>query len=271
MRWRMVWIVVSAVAACYALMVGLVWVKQEALVFPGAGRGRGAALPSVQGAVVEWLQRPGGERFRIARAAPKGPARGVMLYFLGNGEDLRSGIGWSAELALYDLQTIVAEYPGYGDSDGRASYDALREAAEVAHTFARARAEEQQLPLVVGGSSLGTFLAVHTAARGADRLVLLAPPTSVAEAGAHHFPWLPVRWLLRHPFDNLAAAAAVSCPALVLHGDADRVVPLEHGRRVAAALDAPLVVAPGAGHDALPLLPDGPCGDSVRAFLAGKP
>jgi pimeloyl-ACP methyl ester carboxylesterase len=43
--------------------------------------------------------------------------------------------------------------------------------------------------------------------------------------------------------------AAVACPTLIIHGEGDRMVPLRHARRAAAAIPhSELVVAPG-GHD----------------------
>ena len=44
------------------------------------------------------------------------------------------------------------------------------------------------------------------------------------------------------------ALARVRCPALVLHGDEDRIVPLADGRALAEALGAPLEVVVGGGH-----------------------
>jgi pimeloyl-ACP methyl ester carboxylesterase len=43
-------------------------------------------------------------------------------------------------------------------------------------------------------------------------------------------------------------AARVRCPSLVVHGDEDRIVPLETAQLLAAALGAPLEVAIGGGH-----------------------
>jgi pimeloyl-ACP methyl ester carboxylesterase len=40
----------------------------------------------------------------------------------------------------------------------------------------------------------------------------------------------------------------VSCPALVIHGDCDAVIPHTKGAAVAAALGAPLVTLEGSGH-----------------------
>ena len=62
--------------------------------------------------------------------------------------------------------------------------------------------------------------------------------------------------------------AALTMPALVLHGDADTTVSLDRGRALAAALpDARLVVYPGAGHSFYVGIEDRANGD-VLTFLA---
>jgi pimeloyl-ACP methyl ester carboxylesterase/predicted glycosyltransferase len=45
-----------------------------------------------------------------------------------------------------------------------------------------------------------------------------------------------------------ALVAGVRCPALVIHGDLDRITPLERGRRVAELTGGELVVLEGSGH-----------------------
>jgi 3-oxoadipate enol-lactonase len=53
----------------------------------------------------------------------------------------------------------------------------------------------------------------------------------------------------RGEWGELEALAAVDAPALVVHGDADRRLPMAHGRAIARALpDARLLVLPGMGH-----------------------
>jgi pimeloyl-ACP methyl ester carboxylesterase len=50
--------------------------------------------------------------------------------------------------------------------------------------------------------------------------------------------------------DRTAALAHVTAPALIVHGDADPLIPLTAGRATAAALpNADLLVVPGMGHD----------------------
>ena len=37
-------------------------------------------------------------------------------------------------------------------------------------------------------------------------VVLVTPFDSLTAVAQHHYPWLPVRWLLSHPFDALGRA-----------------------------------------------------------------
>jgi fermentation-respiration switch protein FrsA (DUF1100 family) len=68
-------------------------------------------------------------------------------------------------------------------------------------------------------------------------------------ARRHYAPF--PRFLIRLKLDNLGTITRVRCPVLVLHGTHDRLVPLEMGKRVAAAAPGPveLVLIEGAGHN----------------------
>jgi pimeloyl-ACP methyl ester carboxylesterase len=268
-RRRRIVTILLVLLGAYALLIAVLTVTQDMIVFPGAGRGdRG--LPSLPGLTAGTLQRQDGESFRIV-TVERGPARAVALYFVGNGEDLYRAASTGYLLAGYGLEVIGVEYPGYGASPGRPSVATVLGNADAAAARARARARELDVPLVVIGSSLGSCSAVHVAAQGGvDRLVLRAPLTSLVATAQRRFPWLPVAWFLRHRFDNLARAPEVRCPVLVVHGDRDRIVPLESGRELAAAIGdhAELIVAAGYGHNDLSIVPDGPFGSRVAAFLA---
>jgi pimeloyl-ACP methyl ester carboxylesterase len=212
-----------------------------------------------------------GKSVRTATASPAGQPVAVLVFFLGNFEDLRSGVSWAEAFASLGMHVIVQEYPGYGDSEGEPSVDALYAAAEELAKLARGVAESRHVPLIAAGCSLGTFSAVHVAAKsGVERLLLLAPPGSVAEVAKRSYWFFPVGLLLRHRFDTFAEASAVRCPTLVVHGDRDGVIPLSFGKRVAEALHGELIVAKGAGHNDLFHVVTGTYAERVRAFLAGK-
>jgi pimeloyl-ACP methyl ester carboxylesterase len=263
-------VLLAALVGLYAAVVLLLWWQQDGLVFPGAGYG--SRPVDAYGVRTFTLTRPGGQRFRVAEAGPARPSA-VLLYFVGNGEDLYSAARSAAALAAHDVRVLSPEYPGYGASEGRPGVESIAEVADAAAAHAQALAVELSVPLLVGGSSLGTFSAVRLAAAGiGQRCLLRAPPRSLVAAAAERFWWLPVGLLLRHRFDNETVVPGVRCPLLIVHGDADSIVPLAHGRELAARSGGPteLLVVPGAGHNDLSLAPDGPVGARVGAFLRGS-
>ncbi len=255
--------------AGYVLLALVIWWRQDDFVFPG--RGLGVRAVDVAGVVTGSLAGGDGATFRTVRAPARSPLA-VVVFFVGNGEDLCSAARRAADLAEYGVTVWSCEYPGYGASTGAPGVASLFAAADALAARAGSEAAELGVPLVVAGASLGTFCAIHVAAAGhAARCLLFAPPTTMAAAAARAFWWLPVRLLLRHRFDNLAVAPAVRCPVLVVHGDADQVVPLALGQQLRAVLGGPaeLLVVPGGGHNDVPLGPRGPVAGRVGPFLRG--
>ena len=269
-RRLVIWLLVPV--ALYLAIVGVLAFTQDALIFPGAGRGDRGLPPDVHGAQAGVLQRRGGAAFRIVTVTPAS-VRAVAVYFVGNGEDLWCAAEGAAELARYGLLVVGVEHPGYGTSAGPPSVATFMDAAEVATAHARELAKARGLPLVAIGNSVGSFCAVHVAAQGlVDRLLLRAPPTTMAAAAKSHYPWLPIGLLLRHRFDSLSIAGKVRCPVLVLHGDRDTIVPQRLGRELCAAFAGPAEFVDGHGfdHNDLPLAPEGPFGERIATFLAGR-
>ena len=73
---------------------------------------------------------------------------------------------------------------------------------------------------------------------------------------AIHYPWLPLRRLLRTRFDSMAKIQSFRGPLLQSHGNADRIVPFEVGRRLFEAANQPkqfLVIEGGDHNDPQPL------------------
>lgn len=254
----------------YVALCTVLYLMQDRLLFPAAGVGKGRELPLVPGVRLDWLKLDDSVSVRVAVAEHARP-RAWMVFFCGNGEDLRSGM-YRAELwRAYGNSAVVAEYPGYGDSGGAPTEESLQRVARAAAELARAGAARDGVPLLVAGASLGSYPAVQLAADGiGEKLLLLAPFTSARDVAVSRYWFLPVRWLMRHPLDNLARAAEVGVPVLVVHGDLDGVVPVESGQALATALRARFVLAPGCGHNDLPLEPHGPFGAELRRFMHGE-
>ena len=122
--------------------------------------------------------------------------------------------------------------------------------------------------LAAFGESLGSGQAVRLAAeRRVMAVVLEAPLTSTVDVARRTYFWLPVGLLLTDTYTPEKNVAAVDAPVLVLHGQRDGVIPVEHGRRVFAAASEPkrFETFPEAGHDDLF---DHGAWDTARAFIA---
>ena len=145
---------------------------------------------------------------------------------------------------------LLAEYRGYGGNPGTPSEEGFYADGRAALDFLAAR-EVPAARIVLYGESLGTGVAVQLALeRRVGAVVLEAPFTSAVDVGADIYPFLPVRLLARDRFDSIAKIAAIGAPLLVLHGEADKVVPVRFGRALLAAARQPKegVFVPGAGH-----------------------
>ena len=266
---RKVEIFISTLAGLYLLLCVGLYFFQDMMLFPGAWSQGSREFVSTESIEAGHLHTADGTKYRIALGKPAQKPRGVLIFFVGNGEDLVAGVRRVEDFAGYGLQTLVTEYPGYGASEGKAGFESILAAAESSAQRGRELAESQGVPLFVGGQSLGTFPAMHVATMGfGQRLLLASPPTSVKAAGKSRYPFLPIGLLIRHPFDNLSNAEAIHIPTLIVHGSEDRTVPVEMGEQMARAISgARLLVAEGRGHNDLFLGRTGPFAEAIEQLL----
>ncbi len=93
---------------------------------------------------------------------------------------------------------------------------------------------------MIYGESLGTGIATKVAAeREFAAVILESPYTSTVDVAAARFPFMPVSWLMKDRFESLTRIAQVREPLLVMHGEADEVIPQAFGRRLFEAANEP--------------------------------
>lgn len=175
----------------------------------------------------------------------------AVLYTPGNGGHRAGRAPIATELSQRGLGVLLLDYRGYGQNPGRPDEDGLTLDAE-AGLAALADLGYQPGQVLYVGESLGAGVAVQLARQAPPAgMVLRSPFTSLADVGAHHYPVLPVGWLLRDRFEVTGHLTGSEVPTVVIYGDADSVVPAEQSAQVAAAapnLHAE-VVLPGADHN----------------------
>jgi pimeloyl-ACP methyl ester carboxylesterase len=231
--------ILAALAGLYALVAAGLYTAQDALVYPA-----GPSVPWPAGLTrvdVAW----GGGTVPVLWLPDDGPA---LAWFHGNGDQLADVVPIGESLNRRGLAVGAIEYPGYGLAEGPGPTES--------HLIAAARAGMDRLRDLAGGDvacvghSLGSGVAMAMAAEGrCTQLLLLSPFTSIADVAADRYPFLPVRLMLRDPWDSAARASRVRVPTWIVHGDADDVVDVSYGRRLAATIpNARYVERAGKGH-----------------------
>src|SRR5438132_258980 len=247
----------AGVALAYVVLVLLGWWFQDRLAFPAPRR----AVPDprllgiANGERIEVVMNDGTRLagWYLGPTPPDRPQtpRPALLWFYGNGENIASFWPVVRECQPPGAALLVLDYPGYGGSGGRATERALYAAADAAYDALATRPGVDPQRIYVYGRSLGSAVATYTAAhRPVSGLILESPFTNAAAMAKYHYGLLP-RFLLRLSLDNVANVRRVSCPILLFHGDADRLVPTAMGMAVAAAAAGPVevVLIHGAGHN----------------------
>jgi pimeloyl-ACP methyl ester carboxylesterase len=154
----------------------------------------------------------------------------LVLYFGGNAEEVSWMIAESAQRAP-GVGWLLVDYRGYGSSEGEPSESALSSDALAWHDYATGELKAKDVFLF--GRSLGSGVAVRLAAeRTVAGVILVAPFDSLVEVGKHHYPYLPVDWMLKHRFDSVARAPRVAAPLLCIAAEDDEIIPVEHSRRL---------------------------------------
>ena len=172
------------------------------------------------------------------------PAKAVIVFFHGNGQNRTSHIVslyWLIK-AGYDL--LALDYPGYGDTDGKPTPENTVETGHAALRYVAAK--KPKLPIIVYGQSLGGAVALRTVIDMKDEIkpaLVVADSTFLSYQKAAQnvlskswVTWLlqPLAWvLLSDRYAPKGAVASISpIPLLVIHARDDTVVPFKLGEEV---------------------------------------
>ena len=255
----LLWLI-GVAAGLYGLIVALLYCFQSALIYHPARGAEPELIDLAHGLnLAPWRSRQGeiiGWQAASPRGLPSGRPAYRLLVFHGNAgfaldrdqilrgfEQLNHGFTW---------EVFLFEYPGYGSRPGQPGEAAITQAAAA---FAELQAADDR-PIYLLGESLGSGPACALArAHGSEiaGLMLITPFSRLADAADYHYPWLPVRLLLRDRWDNLAALRGFHGRFACLLAGNDQTTPTAEGRSLFASVSSPkqLWVQPNATHNTI--------------------
>ena len=249
-------LLVVTIAALAAIAILVRAVEARFAFFPTAGEQQ---TPDDLGLTFEsaTLGTSDGERLR-AWLLPNSSARALVVYFHGNGGNLSVWLPILAGLQRQGFTVAAIDYRGYGASTGRPSERGLYRDVDAALEWA-ARLVTPGRPVVYWGRSLGTTMAANAATKRKPSGLVLEAGFADVRSLLRASPLLAVLSLFSsYRFPTAEYAGRASCPVLVMHGDADRVIPFSNGRELHDALPEPKRFQVIRGGDHNDLVPSSP-------------
>lgn len=207
--------------------------------------------------------------FAIIRLEP----RANLIYFGGNAEMAQIATTKMMRMSeQYNANVICVDYRGYGASTGTPQVRHL--ASDALQVFDGTSELRGEMPNIVIGYSLGSIPAAYLAAnRPLDGLVLMAPITSFDDGDMYPKKMRrKLKPVYRMPFarfikvrpgfeipeqtEPLYQIPQARAPLLLIHGEADDVVPPECGQKLfdLATGQKTLLILRGQGHGDVSIL-----------------
>ncbi len=174
--------------------------------------------------------------------------RAVWLLLHGNGGQASDRVYALPSFSIHD-SVFILEYPGYGSRPGFPSLDSINQTAT--HAYEVLRSKFPQLPVCVAGESIGSGPASSLAMNPhpPDKIVLIPPFDKLSNVATAHFPFLPVKLLLRDNWDNIASLRGYNGPLEIIGARADTIIPMRHAKVLATSKPSAIFHEIEGGHN----------------------
>jgi fermentation-respiration switch protein FrsA (DUF1100 family) len=182
--------------------------------------------------LVSWLLEPVDGKHL---AGPRSDEQKVVLLFHGNAENVAQSarrMGVPLRDCL-NAVVLVAEYRGYGKSEGEPYESGILQDADAAMNWLSDRTGKSPDEIIVVGHSLGGGPACYIAGnQGCRALILDRTFDSLASAAQWNYPMFPVKFMMRNRFQSDTWIKQFTGPVFISHGDSDTLIPLQCAERL---------------------------------------
>ena len=156
----------------------------------------------------------------------------TIVYFHGNAGSLDNRIYKLNYFKNMDVNFLIIAWRGFSGNKGKPSEKGLYEDGKSTIKFLKNLGVTEK-DIIIYGESLGTGIATEIAQnRKLGGLILETPFTSMIEAAKNFYPYIPVGLLLKDKYKNDKKIKNINIPILVMHGEADQIVPFWMGKKI---------------------------------------
>jgi uncharacterized protein len=240
---RRILITIAVVAALvYAAAVAYLVSQETRLVF-AAGRPLAPGRPSQPFEQVQIRRADGLQQFAfLLRQEARSESRPWVLFLHGNKATVASRVNIVRyeQLRALGLNVLAPEYRGFGGLDATPTEATVTADARHGYDYLRNTLGVAPERIVIYGWSLGSAVAVNVASQVPEAVVILeGAPASLVAIGQRQYPWMPIRTVMRNPFESIVRVKRITAPMLFIHSPEDAVIPIDEGRRLFEAANPP--------------------------------
>jgi len=182
----------------------------------------------------------------------------TILYFHGNGETVGDHDNLAPLYNRIGVNFFVADYRGYGLSTGVPTISSMYRDAHTIYQSLTHLLEHNGYPgnLYLMGRSLGSASAVELAYHYQEHVKGLiiesgfADTDRLVQMAALFLEDIPMDGFAK--FSNIDKISTIRIPTLIIHGERDSLLPLDHGKALyeqSASSSKTLLIIPGADHN----------------------
>ena len=246
--------IIPGILLFYLIYCGLLFVMQRQVMFPRYLMGKPPSAPAeIPGVEKIWLNTSFGkvETWLMPSRGGNGPKPDPAVIFAhGNAELIDFCLAEFQTFSKLGLQVLFVEFPGYGRSEGSPSQESIRATFLAAYDMLIRRKGVDPARIVLLGRSMGGGAVCQLARERPSAALILISAFTSARSFAKRY--LAPAFLVRDPFDNLAAVRSYKGPVLIIHGKYDDIIPYRHGKTLYQAAADGKMISYECGHNDCP-------------------
>ena len=154
----------------------------------------------------------------------------LVIFYHGNAGSACDRSLWNYFFNTLDVSNIFVEYAGYSNDPRTPSekliYEDVRNVQEYVATL-------QYKRIIIVSESIGSGPATyHTTLADVNEIILITSFGNLADVAAYHYPFYPVRLLLKNKFDNVKNLSNFTGDLTLIHGEKDEIIPIHLGKQL---------------------------------------